>query len=677
MKERTKKLVVLLLTAIMVISSTPINTYADSTSFSINVDQITKTSAKVNVAGATSGSTIAYQIAPSGAIDSVTGNITGLQPGTTYTVSATETISGTVTNTYDIYLKLSGYHYFDGTNEIRIYPFIDGSLSINWKEHKTFLGTFYTPESINITTSTTTTNIATPVEFTTLPQYTLAINVGNGGILVDSNNQIYQPGTTVINVEKEQIFAYKTYANAGFNGGTSGSYDVLGIANESVSVSFSTESDVYNLPFYNHHGFFSGLNGDGTSISGHTPWDDVLSASMTADSDLDAYPLNALAVITLDIEVANGDGTDLKLVEVDFYQEGTDKQYYDEVTSDTLVTFEYQIPATEEALVLDGFTLMGTENNNKVYQKILNYDLSDLYATTGGAAIIATAETPIIVHVPVLKSAPVVTSTFTNGINIVSGGTHNHTLTITDADEIFNTTLYHYYDSESTHFTNSKVNITGNVATVLNSFTPTTSRFAPGAHTITFYAIDADGLKGEEVTFEYILSEENEEETTGETNPPTETTNPPAPEPIVTGPQGTVTVSYVDQDGNSLAPSFSFTGTIGTNYATAARSFEGYTLIETPANATGSFTEAGVSISYEYSNDSLVIEEEEVALGDANEEVTTEATTSPSEASSEVVLDEATPLGDALPKTGQVSPELFYGLGGLISAAGIYLKRKK
>lgn len=42
-----------------------------------------------------------------------------------------------------------------------------------------------------------------------------------------------------------------------------------------------------------------------------------------------------------------------------------------------------------------------------------------------------------------------------------------------------------------------------------------------------------------------------------------------------------------------------------------------------------------------------------------------------------VELDEpVVPLGDALPQTGQLPVELFYGVGGLITAAGIYLKRK-
>lgn len=665
MSKKMKKLMALLLTAILVISSTPINTFADSATFSINVDQITKTTAHVSATASTPGSTIAYQISPEGSINPVTGEITGLQPGTSYTVSATETITGTVTNTYAInveyFLFFPFYYYTVNSSKHYINP-LDSSLSINWNR--------FTPVSINITSPTTTSNVAAPVTFSTLPQYTLTVSVGNGGILVDSNNQIYQPGDTIINFEKDQVFSYKTYANAGFNGGLSGSYTHLGTGNETVTVSFTPENPVYDLPFYNHGGYFSGLNSSGSSISGHTPWDDVLSASMTADADLDAYALNSLATIALDVTVNDGDSDGPALVEVVFYQEGSSSLYYESVTSETLVNFEYQIPNTEEGLLLDGFTYVGTSNHMKIYQKTLNYDLCDLYATTGAAAIIATAETPIIVHVPVPKSAPVVSSTFTDGITIPEGGSHDHTLTITDADEVLNTTLYHFYDSETEHFLNAKVNNSGNTATVINSFTPSISRFAPGLHTITFYAIDADGMKSDLVTFKFIVPEPQTEE-------PTENTNPPATEPVVQGPQGTVTVSYVDQEGNTLAPAFSFTGTIGTNYSTSARNFEGFTLVETPANATGSFAEAGVSITFVYSNDSTVIEEEEVALGDANAEATTETTTAPSEESSEIVLDEVTPLGDALPKTGQVSPELFYGIGGLISAAGVYLKRKK
>lgn len=42
----------------------------------------------------------------------------------------------------------------------------------------------------------------------------------------------------------------------------------------------------------------------------------------------------------------------------------------------------------------------------------------------------------------------------------------------------------------------------------------------------------------------------------------------------------------------------------------------------------------------------------------------------------EIDFDEEVPLADALPQTGQIPAELFYGIGGLITAAGAFLKRK-
>lgn len=43
----------------------------------------------------------------------------------------------------------------------------------------------------------------------------------------------------------------------------------------------------------------------------------------------------------------------------------------------------------------------------------------------------------------------------------------------------------------------------------------------------------------------------------------------------------------------------------------------------------------------------------------------------------EVIAEEETPLADALPQTGQIPVELFYGVGGLLTAIGAYMKRKK
>ena len=43
----------------------------------------------------------------------------------------------------------------------------------------------------------------------------------------------------------------------------------------------------------------------------------------------------------------------------------------------------------------------------------------------------------------------------------------------------------------------------------------------------------------------------------------------------------------------------------------------------------------------------------------------------------EEILDDEVPLADGLPQTGQLSADMLYGIGGLISGLGLWLKRKK
>lgn len=43
----------------------------------------------------------------------------------------------------------------------------------------------------------------------------------------------------------------------------------------------------------------------------------------------------------------------------------------------------------------------------------------------------------------------------------------------------------------------------------------------------------------------------------------------------------------------------------------------------------------------------------------------------------ELIVEEEVPLGDALPQTGQLPAGLFYGFGSLLSAAGVYIRRRR
>ena len=171
------------------------------------------------------------------------------------------------------------------------------------------------------------------------------------------------------------------------------------------------------------------------------------------------------------------------------------------------------------------------------------------------------------------------------------------------------------------------------------------------------------------------------------TQPPT--TQPPTEQPTEPqGPTGNVQIVYVDELGNTLSPAFQFSGQIGSNYATSSISIDGYTLVETPANASGSFNEGTIVVAYVYSNGTVVLEDEAVALGEFDAvnfdailplvavPVDEQIEQTEEQVEVEIVLDEATPLADALPQTGQVPAGAFVGLGGLISAAGLFLKRK-
>ena len=77
--------------------------------------------------------------------------------------------------------------------------------------------------------------------------------------------------------------------------------------------------------------------------------------------------------------------------------------------------------------------------------------------------------------------------------------------------------------------------------------------------------------------------------------------------------------------------------------------------------------------------ETVEVDDEEVALGattmtDIDQFLTALPAIEPETVE---VDDEETPLADALPETGQLPSEVFFGIGGLISAAGALLKKKK
>ncbi|MCM1161740.1 MAG: leucine-rich repeat protein [Roseburia sp.] len=68
--------------------------------------------------------------------------------------------------------------------------------------------------------------------------------------------------------------------------------------------------------------------------------------------------------------------------------------------------------------------------------------------------------------------------------------------------------------------------------------------------------------------------------------------------PVTT--KGKVIVKYVDTQGNSIATDRTIEGDVGTSYTTTAASVTGYTLKQTPSNASGKYTSATITVTYVY-----------------------------------------------------------------------------
>ena len=66
--------------------------------------------------------------------------------------------------------------------------------------------------------------------------------------------------------------------------------------------------------------------------------------------------------------------------------------------------------------------------------------------------------------------------------------------------------------------------------------------------------------------------------------------------------KGTVTIEYVDEDGKVIS-SEKLTGEVGKEYTTKSKTFNGYTLKETPSNANGTFTSESITVTYVYSKE--------------------------------------------------------------------------
>ncbi|MBC1588858.1 MucBP domain-containing protein [Listeria welshimeri] len=101
--------------------------------------------------------------------------------------------------------------------------------------------------------------------------------------------------------------------------------------------------------------------------------------------------------------------------------------------------------------------------------------------------------------------------------------------------------------------------------------------------------------------------------------------NDTAPTPPVE--QGTVTVNYQDEQGNSLAPSETLKGDVGKTYKTVQKDVEGYDFKEVQGNATGEFTTKAQVVNYIYAKTVTPVEQGTVTVNYQDEQGNTVAPT--------------------------------------------------
>ncbi|MBF2639352.1 MucBP domain-containing protein [Listeria welshimeri] len=91
----------------------------------------------------------------------------------------------------------------------------------------------------------------------------------------------------------------------------------------------------------------------------------------------------------------------------------------------------------------------------------------------------------------------------------------------------------------------------------------------------------------------------------------------PTPPPVE---QGTVTVNYQDEQGNSLAPSETLKGDVGKTYKTVQKDVEGYDFKEVQGNATGEFTTKAQVVNYIYAKTVTPVEQGTVTVNYQDEQ---------------------------------------------------------
>lgn len=132
---------------------------------------------------------------------------------------------------------------------------------------------------------------------------------------------------------------------------------------------------------------------------------------------------------------------------------------------------------------------------------------------------------------------------------------------------------------------------------------------------------------------------------------------------------GEVTIKHLDQTGKELVPTKKISGTLGDAYQTQAENIEGYQLVGTHGNATGTYTQESQSVIYLY---------EKIKATDTTNETSATGEASKADGTSQTKENAATEAKKALPNTGEaILPSVTFGL--LSAALGLlfFFKRSR
>ncbi|EUJ47817.1 MucBP domain-containing protein [Paenilisteria rocourtiae] len=140
-----------------------------------------------------------------------------------------------------------------------------------------------------------------------------------------------------------------------------------------------------------------------------------------------------------------------------------------------------------------------------------------------------------------------------------------------------------------------------------------------------------------------------------------------------------VTVTYEDVDGQVLEEPILLTGDMDQAYQAEAKDIAGYTLTETPDNATGTFTDQPQTVAFVYQKNNASDTDAPHHDNDSDEKPlsTTPAESQPLEEQQPSPKDTSSQHGDRLAPLGDSSPWVWYATGGLCLLLGGRLFRKR